>query len=82
MQATNILRINQEKLDLNRYRVELSYQATRANAEFEFSLSEQEQEDLRWYLEEYLMYPDDANTERANSIETFMRTTGETLTEK
>ncbi|MEL7434783.1 MAG: CHAT domain-containing protein, partial [Chloroflexota bacterium] len=65
------------------YHVELSYDDDEANAEFDFDLTDQEQEDLRWYLEDYPNYPpDQANKVRAKSVEDFMQTIGKTLTEK
>src|SRR5215218_3024567 len=44
--------IHRVQVDLDDGRVPQS-----AVSEFEFALSEQDREDLRWYLEDYLEYP-------------------------
>ena len=46
-----------------RHRVEIAFEGgggawVSAVSRFAFAVSEQDQEDLRWYLEDYLQYPD------------------------
>jgi hypothetical protein len=50
-----------------------------ASAEFAFAVSPQEQEQIRWYLEDYLEYPHDPAPKIAKSIEERMRVLGEQL---
>jgi hypothetical protein len=57
-----VLRLTQSRIGGDRYRVEFAVEAEgrrrqTAVSEFSFDLSEQEQEDLRWYLEDYLTCP-------------------------
>jgi len=48
-------------------------------AEFAFTFSDEEQEELRWYLEEYLQYPLDPAPKRACRAEEMMARLGERL---
>ncbi len=56
------LRLSQTMLDDQRYRVEVAYEAPgiarrAATAEFDLVTEAQDQEDVRWYLEDYLENP-------------------------
>ena len=53
-----------------------------ARAEIEFALAEQEQEDLRWYLEEYLQVAGSSADLTAQQVTVLMRTRGEELYSK
>lgn len=53
-----------------------------AEADIEFALTEQEQEDIRWYLEDYLQRADVAETVAVGQVEGMMRARGEELYEK
>ena len=50
-----------------------------AEANIEFALPNQEQKDLRWYLEEYLQQADSVEPIIVQQIEQFMKTRGEEL---
>ena len=50
-----------------------------AEAKIEFALTEQEQEDLRWYLEEYLQRAEAVEAITVQQIEALMKTRGEEL---
>jgi tetratricopeptide (TPR) repeat protein len=68
------LRITQTSEKENAYYVDIELEVNgliskRATTSFTFSLSEQEQEALRWYFEDYLLYPFDPAPRIANSIE-------------
>jgi tetratricopeptide (TPR) repeat protein len=56
------LRLTQTTVEQDKYRVEVALKGDglprqTATAQFDFKLSAQDQEDLRWYLEDYLQYP-------------------------
>ena len=53
-----------------------------AEANIEFALNEQEQEDIRWYLEDYLQRADVAEAVTVVQVEGMMRARGEELYEK
>ena len=53
-----------------------------AEANIAFALTDQEQEDLRWYLEDYLIYPESSEDVQVAQIEDMMRTRGEELYQK
>ena len=53
-----------------------------AEANIAFALTDQEQEDLRWYLEDYLIYPESSEDVQVAQIEQMMRTRGEELYKK
>ncbi|HEX7185035.1 MAG TPA: CHAT domain-containing protein [Thermoanaerobaculia bacterium] len=67
------LRIRQHALAEGQYRVEVTLEGdgARRTAEstFAFSLSPQDEEDLRWYLEEFLQYPQEPAPAIAQRIE-------------
>ncbi len=50
-----------------------------AEANIEFALTEQEQEDIRWYLEDYLQRADVAEAVAVGQVEELMRARGEEL---
>src|ERR1051325_1399222 len=50
-----------------------------AEANIEFALTEQEQEDIRWYLEDYLQRADVAEAVTVGQVEEMMRARGEEL---
>ena len=53
-----------------------------AEAKIQFALTNQEQNDLRWYLEDYLHHAGDAETIVAQQVETVINARGEELYEK
>ncbi|HUT89275.1 MAG TPA: CHAT domain-containing protein, partial [Thermoguttaceae bacterium] len=57
----SLLRITQSAAGEGRYRAELRLEGDgaplTAAVEFPFEMTDQDQEDLRWYLEDYLQYP-------------------------
>ena len=53
-----------------------------AEADIEFALTEQEQEDIRWYLEDYLQHAGVAEAVAVEQIEGQMKARGEELYEK
>ncbi len=59
----NLLRFTQDALDGERYRIEIALEGDAprrgAKAEVAFRLTEQDEADLRWYLEDYLQWPHD-----------------------
>lgn len=68
-----LLRLTQHAAGDDRHRVEISLEGDGlrrvAEAVFPFSLSPQDEEDLRWYLEDYLQYPQDPAPAIARRIE-------------
>jgi hypothetical protein len=77
------LRIQQHPLAEGRHRVEIALEGdgARRTAEstFGFSLSPQDEEDLRWYLEDFLQYPQEPAPTIARRIEGRMAELGEEL---
>lgn len=73
-----ILRLSQfAEAQADTFRVELSFDnAPPVRTHFKFALSPQDQEDIRWYLEDYLQYPLDPAPTIAARIETRMRDVG------
>lgn len=58
-------------------RLEVPHEATQTvDAEFNFALTAQDREDMRWYLENYLQYPLDPNPSIAARIETRLHDLG------
>lgn len=53
-----------------------------AEAEIEFALTQQEQEDLRWYMEDYLMLAEAVEAVQIEQIEAWMKLRGEELYSK
>lgn len=77
------LRIQQQALEEGRHRVEITLEGdgARRTAEstFAFSLSPQDEEDLRWYLEEFLQYPQEPAPSIARRVEGRMAEVGNEL---
>ncbi len=78
------LHIKQLTVGKNSYRVELSLQEESltpmtVTAKFKFQLSEQDQKDLRWYLEDYLKFPFEPNPKIAARVEQRMAAIGTEL---
>ncbi len=77
------LRIKQHSIAEGRHRVDLDLtgdSAPRAaTAEFAFGLSPQDEEDLRWYLEEFLLYPQEPAPTIARRVEGRMAEVGTEL---
>ncbi len=78
------LRVSQfTEVQANTFRVELSLDGSApVRTRFQFVLSPQDQEDLRWYLEDYLQYPLDPAPTIAARIEQRMAEVGKELFEK
>ncbi len=75
------LRLTQTTVDQDKYRVEVALEGDglprqTATAQFDFKLSAQDQEDLRWYLEDFLQYPLDPAPTIAARIEKRMAEIG------
>jgi tetratricopeptide (TPR) repeat protein len=74
------LRLRQSAEGENRYRVEVEFERDglrrAAQSRFEFQLSPQDQEDMRWYLEDFLQYPMEPAPEIAARIERRMAEIG------
>jgi len=75
------LRLTQFAEGVNRHRVEVAYEGDGAARQagvsrFEFAVSAQDQEDLRWYLEDYLQYPVDPAPKIAARVEARMAELG------
>ncbi len=70
----------------DRYRVEVTLEANgdrlTANADFELKVNTQDQEKIRWYLEDFLEYPQDPAPKIAANIEQRMTEIGVELFEK
>jgi tetratricopeptide (TPR) repeat protein len=82
----NLLRITQSAEGQDKYRVEVSLEAEGAPrrtavSSFDFKLTPQDQEDIRWYLEDFLQYPLDPAPAIAANIEERMEEIGATLFE-
>src|SRR5215472_9872064 len=74
------LRLTQSAEGEDQHRVEIAFEARRtAVSRFAFSLSAQDQEDIRWYLEDYLQYPLDPAPKVAARIESRLAELGAEL---
>jgi CHAT domain len=77
------LRLTQTSLTPGRHRVQLDLDGEglpqSAVAEFAFALADQDREDLRWYLEDYLTYPVDPAPRIAARVQTRMAEVGREL---
>jgi tetratricopeptide (TPR) repeat protein len=77
------LRIKQHAVAEGRHRVDLDLTGDgaprSANSEFAFGLSPQDEEDLRWYLEEFLQYPQEPAPTIARRVEGRITEIGTTL---
>lgn len=70
----SILRLTQSVTDSNKLRVDAILERAgtarlAVSSEFDFAVTEQDREDLRWYLEDYLQYASDPAPTIANRIE-------------
>lgn len=83
MPANLTLRLTQTALPGGRHRVQLDLTGDGAPqsafADFPFALTDQDREDLRWYLEDYLQYPIDPAPAIARRVEQRMRALGAEL---
>src|SRR5688572_2975621 len=78
------LRITQSAAGGDRYRVDLQCEGDgaprqTATTEFDFRMTEQDQADLRWYLEDFLQYPQDPAPTIAARVEWRMAEIGAEL---
>ncbi|MBI5366701.1 MAG: CHAT domain-containing protein [Planctomycetes bacterium] len=78
------LNIRQRHLHDGKYPIALRLQRPgqadlEAEAEIEFALADQEQKDLRWYLEDYLEQSGSVEAVTVAQVETLMKTRGEEL---
>lgn len=76
-----LLRITQERIEKKQYRVRVELEEERqarqtADADFEFELTENDHERIRWYLEDYLQYPQDPAPTIAVDVEKLMEEIG------
>jgi hypothetical protein len=85
--GSQTLRLTQTALGEDRYRVEIALEGNSTprrigTSEFSFKLTAQDQEDIRWYLEDYLQYPLDPAPTIAARIEKRLDKIGTELFEK
>jgi len=78
------LRLTQSSVSSDRFRVEAALEGDgaprqAATAEFDFRVSEQDREDLRWYLEDYLQHVADPAPKIAARVEGRIAEIGESL---
>src|SRR5437763_11806401 len=77
------LRLNQQAVGEGRHRVDLTIEGDgaprAATSTFTFGLSPQDEEDLRWYLEDFLQYPQEPAPKIARRIEGRMAEVGTDL---
>lgn len=78
------LRLTQIPIGEGRYHVEVALEGDglprmTADGGFDFSLSPQQAEDLRWYLEDYLQHPHDPAPKIAARVEALIKELGVTL---
>lgn len=77
------LRLTQRPVGKGQHRVEVSLEGDGAcqafESTFDFLLLDQDEEDLRWYLEDYLQYPQDPAPAIARRVETRMAEIGTEL---
>ncbi len=81
------LQIRQDPPHDGRYPIRLTLKRAgqpdrEASATIEFALSEQEQEDLRWYLEDYLQRAATVEAVAVEQVESLMKSRGEELYQK
>ena len=82
MPDPTVLRLKQTSLGEDRYRVDITLDAgprPDAAVEFEFNMSDQDHEDIRWYLEDYLLSPLDPGQAIAERVEKRMAEIGAEL---
>src|SRR6266404_5417104 len=83
----NTLHIRQDAPNKNQYPIRLTLmrdgrREMEAEANIQFTLTEQEQEDLRWYLEDYLQHAEAVEAIAVHHVEALMKTRGEELYNK
>ena len=81
------LHIRQDALAEGHYPIRLTLKRPgqpeqEAEAKIQFALTEQEQEDLRWYLEDYLQRTEAVEAVAVQQVEAMMKSRGEELYEK
>src|SRR5215207_11289115 len=80
---TPILRLTQTGSQDNRHTIQLEWLGDGprqvASAIVDLALTEQDQQDIRWYVEEYAEYPFDPYPARAARVEVRMRELGHEL---
>jgi tetratricopeptide (TPR) repeat protein len=81
------LHIRQDAPQGGRYPIRLTLKRAgqpdrEASAKIDFALSEQEQEDLRWYLEDYLQRAETVEAVTVQQVEALMKARGEELYQK
>lgn len=81
---TFTLRLTQSAEGEDKYRVEVALEGSglprqTATSRFDFKLTDQDQEDIRWYLEDFLQYPQDPAPKIAARIEERMAEIGTKL---
>ncbi len=78
-----LLRLTQNSLTSTRHRVEIRYEnEPPIPAEFDFAVDPADYGRIRWYLEEFLVYPMDPAPEIAREVEKRIRAIGVELFEK
>jgi hypothetical protein len=75
------LRITQKR-DTTGFHVNLFYDNQNANAAFDFTITDEQQRRMRWYLEDFLQNPEPPADQRAREVEAEMQTLGSQLFEK
>lgn len=70
----SVLRLIQTTVGINQYRVGIAIEGdgqprSIATSQFKFTLNSQEQEDIRWYLEDFLQYDQKLKADKGASIE-------------
>jgi hypothetical protein len=84
MPTHTILHIRQSSLDGGKHAIRLTLRRSgqpdlEGEATIEFALSDQEQADLRWYMEDYLQRPEAVEPVTVAQVEAMMRQRGEEL---
>ncbi len=82
-----ILHIRQDAPDESQYSIRLTLKRAgqpdmEAEVKVQFALTEQEQKDLRWYLEDYLEHAETVEAITVQQVEALMKTRGEELYDK
>ena len=76
-----ILRLQQSRQGDNHYSVGVTFEGRTAQSRFEFVVTDQQREEIRWYLEDFLQYPLDPAPKIAARIEKEMAELGVKLFE-
>ena len=80
----NTLHIRQDALHEGHYLIRLTLKrdgqpSLEGEAKIEFALTGQEQEEIRWYLEDYLQHADVVEAVTVEQVEALMKARGEEL---